>query len=107
MSRSSEPPILAESEAARNCLGLNATVLPGLGTFRIGNRFRGLVEMGMALGGTLFFCLTLFRAMGERDESMTLPQAFAPHAFHLLFGVILVLGSWLSGVLFARGLLRK
>ena len=107
MSRSSEPPILSELEAARNCMGLNASVLPGLGTFRIGNRLRGLLEMGIALGGTIFFCLTLFQVMGDRDESMTFFQAVAPYALRLILAVILVLGSWLSGVLFARRLLRK
>ena len=44
-----EPPILADLEKARNCFGLNATVLPGLGTFRSGRRFRGFCEMVLAL----------------------------------------------------------
>ena len=60
-----EPPILAETEKARNCLGLNATVLPGLGTFRNGARLRGFLEMAMAIVGTLWFCKTLFLIAGE------------------------------------------
>jgi len=107
MSRSSEPPILARTEAARNCLGLNATVLPGLGTFRMGNHFRGLCEMTVALGGTLFFCFTLLRAVGNREEDITLMQAFRPHFSHLALGVVLVLGSWVSGFMYGRGLLQK
>lgn len=107
MSRSFEPPILAKSEAARNCLGLNATVLPGLGTFRMGNHFRGLCEMVVALGGTGYFCFILFQAVGGRDEDMTLLQAFRPHFSQLAFGVVLVLGSWISGFMFGKGLLQK
>jgi len=107
MSKSSEPPILAETEAARNCLGLNATVLPGLGTFRTGNHFRGVCEMAVALGGTVFFCFTLLQAVGGRDEEMTLMQAFRPYFSHLAFGVVLVLGSWVSGFLYAKGLFQK
>jgi len=107
MSRSSEPPILAKSEAARNCLGLNATVLPGLGTFRMGNHFRGLCEMVVALGGTCYFCFVLLQAVGGRDEDMTLLQVFRPHLGQLSLGVFLVLGSWISGFIFGKGLLQK
>lgn len=107
MSRSSEPPILVRTEAARNCLGLNATVLPGLGTFRMGSHFRGLCEMTVALGGTLFFCFTLLRAVGGREEDIPLMQAFRPHFSHLALGVVLVLGSWVSGFLYGKGLLQK
>jgi hypothetical protein len=107
MSKFSEPPILAETEAARNCLGLNATVLPGLGTFRMGNHFRGVCEMAVALGGTGLFCFTLLQAVGGRDEEMTLMQAFRPYFSHLAFGVVLVLGSWVSGFLYGKGLLQK
>ena len=107
MSRSSEPPILVRTEAARNCLGLNATVLPGLGTFRMGSHFRGLCEMTVALGGTGLFCLTLLQAVGGRHEEMTLMQAFRPYFSHLALGVVLVLGSWISGFLYGKGLLQK
>ncbi len=107
MIRSSEPPILAKIEAARNCFGLNATVLPGLGTFRTGSRLRGLFEMFVAIGGTLLFCGTLIQAVGEREEGMTLLAAFSPHFLKLALGVSLVLGSWFSGILYAKGLFQK
>ena len=70
-----EPPILAETEKARNCLGLNATVLPGLGTFRNGARLRGLLEMTVAVGGTLWFCKTLFLITGEAMEGTRILSA--------------------------------
>jgi len=107
MIRSSEPPILAKLEAARNCFGLNATVLPGLGTFRMGSRLRGLFEMSVAIGGTFLFCKTLIQAVGEREEGMSLLAAFSPHLSRLTMGVLLVLGSWFSGVLYAKGLFQK
>ena len=107
MIRSSEPPILDKLEAARNCLGLNATVLPGLGTFRMGNHLRGFCEMAVALGGTGLFCFTLLQAVGGRDEEMTLMQAFQPYFSHLALGVVLVLGSWVSGFLYGKSLLKK
>ena len=107
MIRSSEPPILAKLEAARNCFGLNATVLPGLGTFRMGSRLRGLFEMSVAIGGTLLFCGTLIQAVGEREEGATLLAAFSPHVSKLILGVFLVLGAWFSGVFYAKGLFRK
>jgi len=107
MSKSFEPPILAQTDAARNCLGLNATVLPGLGTFRMGSRFRGLLEMFVALSGTFLFCGTLIQAVGERDEEMTLLASFMPHIPKLAVGVLLVFGSWFSGVFYAKGLFRK
>ena len=107
MIRYSEPPILAKLEAARNCFGLNATVLPGLGTFRMGSRLRGLFEMSVAIGGTLLFCGTLIQAVGEREEGVTLFAAFSPHLTNLTLGVFLVLGAWFSGVFYARGLFQK
>ena len=107
MIRSSEPPILAKVEAARNCFGLNATVLPGLGTFRMGSRLRGLFEMSVAIGGTLLFCGTLIQAVGEREEGINLLAAFSPHLSKLILGAILVLGSWFSGVFYAKGLFRR
>lgn len=97
-----EPPILAESERARNCLGLNATVLPGLGTFRHGARFRGLVEMGVAVGGTLWFCKTLFAVVGEMTEGAKLLPALGAHAGTLLLSAIVVVGSWISGIRYGR-----
>ena len=100
MIRSSEPPILAKLEAARNCFGLNATVLPGLGTFRMGSRLRGLFEMFVAIGGTLLFCGTLIQAVGEREEGITLLAAFSPPVSKLTMGVFLGLGAWVSGVFF-------
>lgn len=88
-------------------MGLNATVLPGLGTFRMGNRFRGLAEMGVAALGTLLFCFYLIEAVGSRDESTTLTQAFANYGLRLLLAVAFVLGSWCSGVLFAKKLFLR
>jgi len=38
---------------------------------------------------------------------MTLLQAFRPHFSQLAFGVVLVLGSWISGFMFGKGLLQK
>ena len=73
----------------------------------MGSRLRGLFEMSVAIGGTLFFCGTLIRAVGEREEGMSLLAAFSPHLFKLALGVFLVLASWLSGVLYAKGLFQK
>ena len=101
-----EPPILAETEKARNCLGLNATVLPGLGTFRHGARFRGLLEMTVAIVGTLWFCKTLFLIAGEMTEGVKFLPALGAHAGTLLISAIVVVGSWVSGVRYGRSVLR-
>ena len=63
--------------------------------------------MAVALGGTGLFCFTLLQAVGGRDEEMTLVQAFRPYFNHLALGVFLVLGSWISGVRFAKGLFPR
>jgi hypothetical protein len=63
--------------------------------------------MAVALGGTGLFCFTLLKAVGGRDEQMTLMQAFRPYFSHLALGVVLVLGSWVSGFLYGKGLLQK
>ena len=101
-----EPPILAEAEKARNCLGLNATVLPGLGTFRHGARLRGLLEMGVAVGGTLWFCKTLFLVAGEMTEGASFLSALGGHAGTLLLSAVVVIGSWISGVRYGRAILQ-
>ena len=114
-----EPPILAETEKARNCLGLNATVLPGLGTFRHGARLRGLLEMAVAVGGTLWFCKTLFLIAGEifggaqfRAETESVAHcsggssAFRVHGGVLLLSAALVIGSWISGFRYGRAILK-
>ncbi len=106
-SSASEPPILADAELARNCFGLNATVLPGLGTFRAGAHLRGLLEMGVAIGGTLLFCGTFFSAVGNRSEDMTLSQAILPYLPRILLSVGLVIGSWISGIFYAKSLFRR
>ncbi len=102
-----EPPILAETEKARNCLGLNATVLPGLGTFRHGARFRGLLEMTVAIVGTLWFCKTLFLIAGEMTEGMKFLSALGAYAATLVVSAAVVIGSWISGVRYGRALLRN
>jgi len=101
-----EPPILAETEKARNCLGLNATVLPGLGTFRHGARFRGLLEMTVAIVGTLWFCKTLFLIAGEMTEGVKILPALGAHAGTLLISAMVVVGSWISGVRYGRAILK-
>lgn len=106
-SSNSEPPILANAERARNCLGLNATVLPGLGTFRAGSYFRGLIEMGVAVAGTLYFCTLLFSAIGDRTEDISMVKAFQPYLSRLGLAVVLVLVSWVSGIFYARTLFRR
>lgn len=106
-SSSPEPPILADLEKARNCFGLNATVLPGLGTFRMGRPLRGTMEMGAALVGTLTFCVALAQGVGSRSEDMSLLQAMSPYWSRMGFGVVLVVVSWISGVHFAKGLLHR
>jgi hypothetical protein len=63
--------------------------------------------MAVALGGTGLFCLTLLQAVGGRDEELTLMQAFRPYFSHLALGVVLVLGSWVSGFLYGKGLLQR
>jgi len=100
-----EPPILADTEKARNCLGLNATVLPGLGTFRHGAKLRGLLEMAVAIGGTLWFCKTLFLVAGEMAEERTFLAAVGMHAGTLLLSAAVVIGSWISGVRYGRAVL--
>ena len=104
---SPEPPILANLEKARNCFGLNATVLPGLGTFRSGHFFRGALEMTLALVGTLTFCVALVQGVGSRSEDISLVQAMSPYWGRMGVGVVLVVGSWSSGVCFAKGLFHR
>ena len=101
-----EPPILADTEKARNCLGLNATVLPGLGTFRFGGRLRGLLEMMVAVGGTLWFCKTLFLITGEITEGTKLLPALGAHAGTLVLSAAVVIGSWISGVRYGRAAVK-
>jgi len=102
-----EPPILAETEKARNCLGLNATVLPGLGTFRHGARLRGLLEMTVAIGGTLWFCKTLFLVAGEMTEGARFLSALGMYAGTLIFSAAVVIGSWISGVKYGKSALKN
>ena len=106
-SSSREPPILADLEKARNCFGLNATVLPGLGTFRTGHPIRGILEMSAALVGTLTFCVALVQGVGSRSEDISLMQAMSPYWNRMGVGVVLVVCSWISGVRFAKGLFRR
>ena len=101
-----EPPILAETEKARNCLGLNATVLPGLGTFRHGARLRGLIEMIAALSGTIWFCKTLFLVAGDMTQGMNFLPAMGNHAGTLWVSALVVVGSWVSGVRYGRSILH-
>ena len=101
-----EPPILANTEKARNCLGLNATVLPGLGTFRHGSRLRGLGEMAVAIFGTLWFCKTLFLIAGEMTEGMKFVSALGAYAGALVLSAAVVIGSWISGVRYGRAAVK-
>jgi hypothetical protein len=114
-----EPPILADTEKARNCLGLNATVLPGLGTFRHGARLRGTLEMAVAISGTLWFCKTLLVVAGEIFGVAQL-RAETESAAHLSSGISVwrihgpvfllsaatVIVSWISGVRYGRAAVK-
>ena len=102
-----QPPILADLERARNCFGLNATVLPGLGTLRAGHPLRGLAEIAAALTGTLMFCVALVQGVGGRSEEISLLQAMQPYWGCVGMGVVLVVASWISGVRFARSLFPR
>ena len=102
-----EPPILADTEKDRNCLGLNATVLPGLGTFRHGARLRGFLEMAVAIGGTLWFCKTLFLVSGEMAEGARFLSALGLYAGTLIFSAGVVIGSWISGVKYGKSALKN
>jgi hypothetical protein len=102
-----EPPILADTEKARNCLGLNATVLPGLGTFRYGARLRGFLEMAVAIGGTLWFCKTLFLVAGEMAEGARFLSALGVYAGTLICSAAVVIGSWISGVKYGKSALKN
>ena len=102
-----EPPILADTEKARNCLGLNATVLPGLGTFRHGAYLRGLLEMVITIGGTVWFCKTMFVIAGEISEGLKFLPALGSHAGTLSVSALVVVGSWVSGVRYGRAALRS
>ncbi len=73
----------------------------------MGSRLRGLIEMSVAIGGTLLFCGAMIQAVGEREEGVTLLAAFSPHLSKLTLGVFLILGAWFSGVFYARGLFQK
>ena len=114
-----EPPILADTEQARNCLGLNATVLPGLGTFRHGTRLRGILEMTVAVGGTVWFCKTLFlmagdifgvaqfRAETEATESLSGGvSTWRSYVPVLLASAAVVIASWISGVWYGRAAVK-
>jgi len=114
-----EPPILADTEKARNCLGLNATVLPGLGTFRYGARLRGILEMTVAVGGTVWFCKTLFLMAGdsfgiaqfraETETTVSLADgvsAWRSYMPALLLSAAVVIGSWISGLRYGRAILK-
>lgn len=102
-----QPPILAESEVAKNCFGLNATVLPGLGTFRHGSRFRGFLEMAVAICGTILFCRELLSIFGDWSEEVKLGQAILPHLGMLGLSAGLIVGSWLSGLAYAKSLFSR
>ncbi len=101
-----EPPILADTEKARNCLGLNATVLPGLGTFRHGARLRGTLEMAVAISGTLWFCKTLFLVAGEMSEGAGFLSALGVYAGTLIFSAAVVGDRWRSGVRYGRAAVK-
>lgn len=114
-----EPPILADTEQARNCLGLNATVLPGLGTFRHGARLRGTLEMTVAVVGTVWFCKTLFLMAGdisgvaqfraETEATASLSDGVSAWRLYvpgLLASAAVVIVSWISGVRYGRAILK-
>ena len=110
-----EPPILADTEQARNCLGLNATVLPGLGTFRHGARLRGTLEMTVAVVGTVWFCKTLFLMAGDisgvaqSEATASLSDGVSAWRLYvpgLLASAAVVVVSWISGVRYGRAILK-
>jgi hypothetical protein len=49
----------------------------------------------------------MIQAVGEREEGVTLLAAFSPHLSKMALGVFLVLGGWVSGVFYAKGLFRR
>jgi hypothetical protein len=63
--------------------------------------------MGVAVAGTLYFCTLLFSAIGDRSEDISMMEAFRPYMPRLILAVIFVVGSWVSGLLYAKTLFRR
>jgi len=62
--------------------------------------------MAVAVGGTLWFCKTLFLIAGEMTEGMTFLTALGLHAGTLVVSAAVVIGSWVSGVKYGRAILK-
>jgi hypothetical protein len=63
--------------------------------------------MGVAVAGTLYFCALLFSAIGDRAEELSMVKAFQPYMPRLILAVVFVVGSWVSGLLYAKTLFRR
>ena len=63
--------------------------------------------MAVAVGGTLWFCKTVFLVAGEMTEGVKILPALGIHAGTLLASAIVVVGSWISGVRYGRATLRN
>jgi hypothetical protein len=63
--------------------------------------------MAVAVGGTLWFCKTLFLVAGEMTEGATFLSALGGHAGTLLVSAVVVIGSWISGVRYGRAAVVK
>jgi hypothetical protein len=63
--------------------------------------------MGVAVAGTLYFCALLFSAIGDRTEELSMLKAFQPYVSRLSLAVVFVVGSWVSGLLYAKTLFRR
>lgn len=67
---------------------------------------RGLLEMAVAVGGTLWFCKTLFLIAGAMTEGATFLTALGDHAGTLAVSAAVVIGSWVSGFRYGQTILK-
>jgi hypothetical protein len=63
--------------------------------------------MAVAIGGTLWFCKTLFLVAGEMAEGTRFLSALAVYAGTLIFCAAVVMGSWISGVKYGKSALEN
>jgi hypothetical protein len=63
--------------------------------------------MGVAVAGALYFCALLFSAIGDRTDEISMVKAFQPYIPRLILAVVFVVGSWVSGLLYAKTLFRR
>ena len=101
------PPKPIDRTTAWVCLTTNLFVMPGVGSWMVGQRALAVTHVLMSLGGVLLMTVWLCWFVFQWIRNERMPQSFGPYFWTAVLSVVLFAGAWLWSLMSSVALLRR